>query len=535
MAPRSSLRTALRLLGLAACLGAAAPRPAQACYCVEHTSCSSIDVTPPAPAEAGESPAPNTYVVEVTWAQYVDTCTYEVEGTPSELEAWTQESFCTVVKEEATDTGYWTGTARCLVIATERYPEAEPYGSFWTFQVTGGDASSCSTEVFLPAPLEAPAEGDAVRDGSGEVTLSWEAPAPRLDGDESALPILRYDVYRAAAAAGLVAAGAPVKVGTTTTTSFTDAGLTSTDAYRYEIYPVDAYGQGEALVVELGAGVAPGAVTAGGCSSAGSLGPPRPAAPGRRRAPAPAPGAVAAAPQRRQPRPGWRPPRHFAYLLAHALPPPGARRAARAVAGRRLPDPRLLRGDSSRLEVDLAAARLPRRLAPGRLGQHERGHRQADGRDHGALRRARRPPAGHGASTPRRASSPTSSPPTRATTRRSRSRPAPRCATCWASSASAPTTWWWWWTTSGARSASSPTPTCATATSTRPVGSFMSSRMVTIRVGTPNREAFLLMEEQRVKAAPVLDADGRLAGVLTRDDAVRLELLAAGARPARAG
>jgi IMP dehydrogenase len=58
-----------------------------------------------------------------------------------------------------------------------------------------------------------------------------------------------------------------------------------------------------------------------------------------------------------------------------------------------------------------------------------------------------------------------------------------------------------------------------------PVGSFMSSRMVTIRVGTPNREAFLLMDEQRVKSAPVLDADGRLKGVLTRDDAVRLELL----------
>jgi IMP dehydrogenase len=57
-----------------------------------------------------------------------------------------------------------------------------------------------------------------------------------------------------------------------------------------------------------------------------------------------------------------------------------------------------------------------------------------------------------------------------------------------------------------------------------PVGSFMSSRMITIRVDTPNRDAFLLMEEARVKAAPVLDGEGRLAGVLTRDDAVRLEL-----------
>jgi IMP dehydrogenase len=59
-----------------------------------------------------------------------------------------------------------------------------------------------------------------------------------------------------------------------------------------------------------------------------------------------------------------------------------------------------------------------------------------------------------------------------------------------------------------------------------PAGALMSSRLVTIQVGTPNRDAFLLMEKERVKAAPVLDADGRLVGVLTRDDAVRLELLA---------
>ncbi len=58
-----------------------------------------------------------------------------------------------------------------------------------------------------------------------------------------------------------------------------------------------------------------------------------------------------------------------------------------------------------------------------------------------------------------------------------------------------------------------------------PAASLMSSRLVTVRAGTPNREAFLLMEEQRVKAVPVLDAEGRLQGVLTRDDAVRLELL----------
>ena len=58
-----------------------------------------------------------------------------------------------------------------------------------------------------------------------------------------------------------------------------------------------------------------------------------------------------------------------------------------------------------------------------------------------------------------------------------------------------------------------------------PVGSFMSSRTVSIPVGTANRDAFLLMDERRVKAVPVLDPAGRLVGVLTRDDAVRLELL----------
>lgn len=57
------------------------------------------------------------------------------------------------------------------------------------------------------------------------------------------------------------------------------------------------------------------------------------------------------------------------------------------------------------------------------------------------------------------------------------------------------------------------------------VGSFMSRRLITVPVGISNRDAFLLMEEHRVKAAPVLDSGGRLVGILPRDDAVRLEVL----------
>ena len=53
----------------------------------------------------------------------------------------------------------------------------------------------------------------------------------------------------------------------------------------------------------------------------------------------------------------------------------------------------------------------------------------------------------------------------------------------------------------------------------------MSPRLISFPVGIANRDAFLQMDEARVKAAPVLDEKGRLAGVITRNDAVRLELL----------
>lgn len=58
-----------------------------------------------------------------------------------------------------------------------------------------------------------------------------------------------------------------------------------------------------------------------------------------------------------------------------------------------------------------------------------------------------------------------------------------------------------------------------------PVSQLMSQRIVALPFKVSNREAFIQMEEARVKAAPVLDDAGRLIGVLTRDDAVRLELL----------
>jgi IMP dehydrogenase len=58
-----------------------------------------------------------------------------------------------------------------------------------------------------------------------------------------------------------------------------------------------------------------------------------------------------------------------------------------------------------------------------------------------------------------------------------------------------------------------------------PAAQLMSQRLVTLRAGLSNREAFLELENARVRAAPVLDTDGRVLGVMTRNDAVRLELL----------
>ncbi|MEM9490372.1 MAG: IMP dehydrogenase, partial [Myxococcota bacterium] len=58
-----------------------------------------------------------------------------------------------------------------------------------------------------------------------------------------------------------------------------------------------------------------------------------------------------------------------------------------------------------------------------------------------------------------------------------------------------------------------------------PAERLMSRTLVTIGLQTSHRDAFMLMEERRVKAAPVVDADNRVAGVLTRDDAIRFELL----------
>mgnify|MGYP006271469713 CR=1 FL=1 len=57
-----------------------------------------------------------------------------------------------------------------------------------------------------------------------------------------------------------------------------------------------------------------------------------------------------------------------------------------------------------------------------------------------------------------------------------------------------------------------------------PIHTRMNRDVVTVSAEHSRDAAFLHMEEKRVKAAPVLDANGRLCGMLTRDDCVRFAM-----------
>ena len=57
-------------------------------------------------------------------------------------------------------------------------------------------------------------------------------------------------------------------------------------------------------------------------------------------------------------------------------------------------------------------------------------------------------------------------------------------------------------------------------------GKVMSTRLVLLPEEVTARQAFLEMEEHRVRAAPVVDGEGRLVGILTKGALVRQEMLA---------
>ncbi len=265
MANRIVIRLALRCWGVLACLIAFAARPAQACYCVEQDSCEAAYVV--APSGDGETPLPNTYVVTVTWTELISDCTYDVTGTP-EAGGTVPES-CTVTDEVVVN-GKRERTAECDVTVTGDPADAVN----WTFNVTGNDKTSCNITIPLPGPIGPPVVVEVVRDTANptEATIAWKAAAGRDDGT-GRTTIVRYDVYRSSAE--VRSSGSLAKIASTTVTSFTDHGLFANTTYHYEIYPVDKYGQGEALTVDVPVGgtaaTDPFQLGSGGCSSAGSL------------------------------------------------------------------------------------------------------------------------------------------------------------------------------------------------------------------------------------------------------------------------
>lgn len=64
-----------------------------------------------------------------------------------------------------------------------------------------------------------------------------------------------------------------------------------------------------------------------------------------------------------------------------------------------------------------------------------------------------------------------------------------------------------------------------------PAHRLVSRTLVTLAPELTNREAFELLDRSHVRGAPVVDPERRVLGVLTRDDAVRLELLKASLDP----
>ena len=58
-----------------------------------------------------------------------------------------------------------------------------------------------------------------------------------------------------------------------------------------------------------------------------------------------------------------------------------------------------------------------------------------------------------------------------------------------------------------------------------PIQRVMSTDMVLLLDDVSNEEAFLIMHKARVRAAPAVDKEGKLVGILGREDAVRYELL----------
>jgi CBS domain-containing protein len=63
------------------------------------------------------------------------------------------------------------------------------------------------------------------------------------------------------------------------------------------------------------------------------------------------------------------------------------------------------------------------------------------------------------------------------------------------------------------------------------VDDVMTRRVATVQVGTPFKDVARLLAERKVSAVPVLDSDGRLAGIVSEADLLRKEQYQENATP----
>ena len=267
-------RMSLRVFTALGCFAFFVPRPARACYCVEY--CQSVQATVTAPTEGeGQTPSPNSYVVEITWTPYSNApsdCQYTVEGAVQGGEGTLAPlSSCTFQYDASSEADGASCTVTGASPATGT--SGQQVGVTWTFQVSGDSAgtpsadSFCNTSIFLPGTLSAPTATSAARGTNGEVTINWSAPEGRVQAANGTLSQIQgFEVYRSSGSDPSPKLVAQAKA---TDTTLVDQVVAS-ESYRYDIYAADQYGVGQAATVDVPGGEA----VTGGCTSAGSLGAP---------------------------------------------------------------------------------------------------------------------------------------------------------------------------------------------------------------------------------------------------------------------
>ena len=147
-----------------------------------------------------------------------------------------------------TNTGLAAGTTfRYQVRAVDAAGNASAVSNTVTAatQSGGGDTQAPTAPANLAAPSTT----------SSSISLSWSASTDNVG-------VTGYQILRAPGASG----GTFAQVGTSTTTSFTNTGLTASTTFRYQVRAVDAAGNTSAVSNTVTAATQAGGGTGGACS-----------------------------------------------------------------------------------------------------------------------------------------------------------------------------------------------------------------------------------------------------------------------------